>query len=268
MKKNLISIITVCYNSEKTIRRTLESVLAQTYDNFEYIIIDGASTDGTLSIVEQYKDKFSGKIQILSEPDNGIYNAMNKGIQLATGDVIGILNSDDWFEPDTLEQVCKAMQNVADPLGTLYCGWLNFHYADGTFQILKTSADRFARLLKRYEMGLRHPATFVPLKVYQNIGVFDESLKISSDTDFIIRCARAGCKFEYIDSVLSNMSDDGVSNTRDGDQRRIEDRKKIYAKYCSNNFEYFCLYGYYLFRLYVKPIMRGSLLKWMRTLKI
>ncbi|MDR2407546.1 MAG: glycosyltransferase, partial [Bacteroidales bacterium] len=92
-----ISIITVCYNSEKYIRSAIESVLGQTYENIEYILVDGASTDRTLDIIKEYESKFNGRMCWMSEPDNGIYNAMNKGIAMASGEVVGILNSDDFF---------------------------------------------------------------------------------------------------------------------------------------------------------------------------
>lgn len=100
-----VSVITPCFNSEKTIQKTLESVLNQTYNNYEYIIIDGKSTDKTLQIIEKYKPLFGEKIQVYSEPDKGIYDAMNKGIMKASGDIIGIVNSDDYYELDALENM-------------------------------------------------------------------------------------------------------------------------------------------------------------------
>lgn len=107
--KRLVSIITVCYNSAVTIDRTIKSVLAQNYDNIEYIIIDGASQDNTLERIENYQgkfiDKFNREIRIVSEPDKGIYDAMNKGIQLAQGDFIGILNSDDAYMPEAVSKI-------------------------------------------------------------------------------------------------------------------------------------------------------------------
>src|SRR4051812_33819047 len=103
-----VSIITVAYNSQATISDTIKSVINQTYKDIEYIIIDGASTDKTLSIVESYKDKIS---TIVSEPDSGIFDGMNKGIQYATGDLIGILNSDDYYENDeVIERIVKTIK--------------------------------------------------------------------------------------------------------------------------------------------------------------
>ena len=111
MGNTFFTIITPCFNSEKTIEKTLQSVLNQTYQNFEYIIIDGGSTDDTLSIIESYKEKFAEKLTVVSEKDNGIYDAMNKGIQLAKGELVGIVNSDDFYETDALENIVNEYQN-------------------------------------------------------------------------------------------------------------------------------------------------------------
>ena len=101
-----ISIITATYYSERTLRDTMESILCQTYQNYEYIIIDGASKDSTLDIIREYEPRFKGRMRYISEPDEGIYDAMNKGLAMATGDVIGLLNSDDYYtSPDVLESV-------------------------------------------------------------------------------------------------------------------------------------------------------------------
>ena len=102
-----VSIITPCLNSETTIRDTIESVIRQSYQNMEYIIVDGGSTDRTVEIIEEYMDVFAGRLRYISEKDNGIYDAMNKGIQRASGSVIGIINSDDWYEPEAVERAVQ-----------------------------------------------------------------------------------------------------------------------------------------------------------------
>ena len=108
-----ITVITATYNSGATLRDTIESVLRQTYRDIEYLIIDGASKDNTLDIVRYYEPMFDGKLKYISEPDKGIYDAMNKGIRMATGDVVGILNSDDFYTADNiLEQVAEAMKHA------------------------------------------------------------------------------------------------------------------------------------------------------------
>ncbi len=110
----LFSIITVCYNSEKTIERTIKSVLNQTESNYEYIIVDGGSTDKTLDIVKNYEDAFNGRLKYISEKDNGIYDAMNKGIGMAKGELIGLINSDDYYELDALENIKKEYEKLED----------------------------------------------------------------------------------------------------------------------------------------------------------
>ena len=209
--KPIISIITVSYNSESTIRRTIESITNQTFQDFEYIIIDGGSSDGTNKIIEEYKSILGDKLIHVSEPDNGIYDAMNKGINLAKGKIVGIVNSDDWLAPNAFEIVENSSKDQ-DLSNTIFCGWMSFHYKDGREQLLKTSSRRFIRHLKRYSMGVNHPATFVPLDIYKRIGLFDTNLKISADLDFIIRCWKENVVFHFVDYALTNMSDGGVSN--------------------------------------------------------
>lgn len=206
------SIITVSFNSEHTIERTLKSVLEQTYQDFEYIIVDGASTDGTLDIVKKYEPLFNGRLKWKSEPDTGIYNAMNKGIRMAQGELIGIVNSDDWLEKVALETLQKELDDNSGNMNKILTGEMLFHYADGRTQLFPTSYKRYEYYSKRYRMGLNHPATFVPKLIYDNIGLFDEEFKLYADADFFIRCYEAGVGICFINKVLSNMSDGGVSN--------------------------------------------------------
>ena len=134
-----VSIITVSYNSEKTIAHTIESVLAQIYDDIEYWIIDGKSSDGTVALAESYCSAMEQKgitYHILSEPDGGIYDAMNKGIQLATGDVIGIINSDDWLDKDALLNVEQAAM-LSDAMKKVYTGDIMYYYNDGSTQVIR-----------------------------------------------------------------------------------------------------------------------------------
>ena len=119
------SIITICYNSEKTIERTLKSVLNQSYKDYEYIIVDGASSEATLDIVQQYNLLFEGRMRWKSEPDMGIYNAMNKGIEISSGDIIGIVNSDDWLEPDALDIIANTFAHNRNNTNA-WCANVNF----------------------------------------------------------------------------------------------------------------------------------------------
>lgn len=208
------SIITIAYNSEKTIERTIKSVLAQTNKDYEYIIIDGASNDSTLDIVKKYEPLFQGRMKWISEPDKGIYNAMNKGIRKAEGKIIGIVNSDDWLEKDALSILNETLQQDSANFDKLLTGEMLFHYRDGKKQLYATSLERYEYYSKRYRMGLNHPATFVPKSIYDKIGLFDEQFKLYADADFILKCYETKIGVVFINRILTNMSDCGASNNR------------------------------------------------------
>lgn len=258
------TIITVSYNSEKTIERTIQSILAQTYTDFEYLIIDGASQDGTLDVVRKYESKFGGRLKWISEPDKGIYDAMNKGIQMAKGEILGIVNSDDWLERDALETIANYQLQSGTFRDVIYCGWVNFHYLDGTIQTMKTDHRMLQSKAKKYRMGgIRHPAVFVPKCVYEKYGMFDERIKVSADTDLILRFYFGGVKFLYPQKVLSNMSDGGVSNKYS--MRPNNDYKQILSKYPINKLKFM----YYIYsanlRNIIKSIVPSKLLYVYRT---
>ena len=246
------SIITVSFNSEKTIERTIQSVLAQTYTDLEYIIIDGASQDGTINIVRKYEPAFYGRLKWISEPDNGIYDAMNKGIAMAKGEIVGIVNSDDWLERDALETIVTFQHKSGMLLNTIYCGWINFHYFNGTIQIMKTDHNVLQSWAKKYQMaGIRHPAVFVQKSVYDKYGVFDERMKVLADTDLILRFYFGGVKFLYPEKVLSNMSDGGVSNRHL--MKAYNDYRLVLLKYPMSNFKF----KYYLYSWKLKRIIKS-----------
>ncbi len=143
-----ISLITATYNSCLTLRDTLQSVLEQTFNDFEYIIIDGNSTDGTISVIEEYEKKFGGRLRWLSEPDKGIYDAMNKGIRMAVGDIVGILNSDDFFTfNDVLEKVVREFEKDTT-LGAVY-GDVHF-----------VCPDNLQKCVRYYSSAIFRPALF------------------------------------------------------------------------------------------------------------
>ena len=188
-----ISIITICYNSGKTVERTIKSVLSQSYSNVEYIIVDGASTDTTLDIVKHYEPLFEGRMNWKSEADHGIYDAMNKGICMATGDIVGIVNSDDWLESDALAKVYQAYEKNGKSLNMIYTGGMIFHSANGTAQRLMPDIKALKRYAKVGDIaGIRHPATFVPKQIYNKYGMFDTRMKVSADADFLLRYYKSG----------------------------------------------------------------------------
>lgn len=221
------SIITISYNSERSIERTIKSVLNQSYPNIEYVIVDGASKDNTLNIVKRYEPLFNGRLIWKSEPDKGIYDAMNKGIRMATGDIIGIVNSDDWLEVDAIDAVAKAIEDNGNERNTLYCGDIVFHYNNGEKKRLDANISLFKKQAPLYIMtGIRHPATFVPRSVYDKIGLFNDKMKLSADQDFILRCYFQGVNFYHVNNVLSNMAAGGLStdNTKASLEASIHDR--------------------------------------------
>jgi len=198
-----VSIITVCYNSEKTIRRTIESVLHQTYPEIEYIVVDGASKDTTMEIVKEYEDAFGSRLHYVSEQDKGIYDAMNKGIRIATGDVIGILNSDDFYEPQAVEHILEAM--TEDTYQILY-GFVR-NLKNGREYSIDRGSPEFLR-----ERMIGHPACFVTKKVYDDFGCFDLQYISVADYDFMLRMQRhREVHFIPIDHLLTNFALGGMS---------------------------------------------------------
>ena len=200
-----VSIITVCYNSEKTIERTIESVFNQTYQDIEYIIVDGASQDNTLNIINKYKEKFGQRLIVISEPDHGIYDAMNKGIEAATGDIIGIINSDDWYEPDAVQNIVDNYQKGKE-YQILY-GVANI--VDGSE--IKETIWRSISCINQHM--ILHPATFVTKSVYEKYGVFSLDYKICSDYDLFLKYSKISeIEFVPIRNVVSNFSTGGASS--------------------------------------------------------
>ena len=215
----LVSIITVCLNSEKTIEQTIKSVLGQTYKNIEYIIVDGQSSDGTLNIVNKYKSQIA---KIVSEPDEGLYYAMNKGISMATGDIVGIINSDDWYEPYTVEEVvtCFHETNAAIVYGDL----LEVGVEQNQLMVLKNIEDL------REDLKVPHPTFFVKKEVYDIYGQFDVQYKIAADLDFVLRILNKGIKFERVKKVLANFRMGGLSSRND--ELCNKEIVQIGKKYC------------------------------------
>lgn len=252
------SIITITFNSGKTIERTLQSVLKQTFKDYEYIIVDGTSKDGTMDIVRKYEPLFEGRMKSKSEPDKGIYDAMNKGIERSSGDIIGIVNSDDWLEPYALENVAKVVNSTPKSLDTIYCGNLIFHYADGSILKRLASQDRLVRYARSYDIGIFHPATYVPKRIYNRLGIFDLQFKLNADTDFILRCYKAGVNFKFVDSVLSNMSDGGATNSG-ATSKEMADRKKVIAKHARNRLDFYRVWLPYILKVYMKKLLPKSI---------
>lgn len=202
-----ISIITITHNSAKTIQRALESVQSQTYQDIEHVIVDGASKDGTRELIEAYAKKHTN-VRWISEPDKGIYNALNKGIHLTTGDVIGFVHSDDiLYAPDSISHIAEAFaqQDIQVVYGDLQ------YVREGKVTRRWRSNDFNPASLK-YGWMCPHPTMYVRREVYQQVGDYDEWFSISADYDMILRIFKSGFKTQYLPEVLVSMEVGGASN--------------------------------------------------------
>jgi glycosyltransferase involved in cell wall biosynthesis len=204
-----ISIITVTFNSARTIEQTIKSVIGQTYKNIEYIIVDGGSTDSTLSIIDRYRNYLS---KFVSEKDNGIYDALNKGIRMATGDVIGILHSDDFYIDDhVIEKVVSSFsKNASDAV-----------YAD-LYYVGVENTDKIVRKWHsgNYSHGMfvngwmpPHPTFFVKREIYTKYGSFDLQFKSAADYELMLRLIHKNkIKLGYLNEFIVKMRVGGKSN--------------------------------------------------------
>ena len=218
-----ISVVTVAYNSEKGIVKTIESVLGQTYEDIEYLIIDGMSSDNTVEIAESYRAALEARgitYRVISEPDGGIYDAMNKGIRLAGGDVIGLLNSEDTYAPETLQTVVETFEETDCEL----------MFAD--IRIVKPDGSSFVKKarLRNFQTSRdwNHPTTFVRADVYKNNPF--RNLGIHDDYGFFLQMKRQNRKIVTVNKVLANFRMGGASNQKslNAARKRIRDR----YRYC------------------------------------
>ena len=196
-----ISIITVVFNAADTLEQTIQSVLSQSYPSKEYIIIDGGSTDGSLEIIKKYAHQLAWW---KSEPDNGLYTAMNKGLEQTKGDLIGILNADDWYEPEIFSVIASHYQKVGDDyvIHGIMRNFLNEEF----YSITGNSIRRL-----RYEM-IQHPTCFIPKKKYLSFGNYLEDYKFSADYDLILRYVKSGVLFSFIEVIITNFRLGGLSS--------------------------------------------------------
>lgn len=204
----LVSVITICFNSAKTIRKTIESVLNQTYANIEYILVDGGSTDGTVAIIKEYEGQFLAKNIIyrwISEPDKGIYDALNKGILLATGEWVGIIHSDDWYENDALERLFLT-EEIA-----------NYDLIYGLVKVIASDKQIHSVEQKMFTSlptdPMQHQAIFVKRRLHGEIGLYSTDYKIAADYDFLLKCFLAGKKAKFIFCIVASFSRTGISNS-------------------------------------------------------
>lgn len=204
-----ISIITVVFNNEATISTAIESVLNQTYQAIEYIIIDGKSTDGTMKIVNHYTSSIA---KIISEPDKGIYDAMNKGIQLATGEVIGILNSDDVYaDNNVLHTVMNEFRDAS--VDVIYGDLVYVKNNDLNQVVRKWKSESYYKNFFEDGHVPPHPSLFIRKKVYDKVGGFNQAMRLAADYEFMLRLFKLHTfKSKYINRLFVKMRLGGATN--------------------------------------------------------
>jgi glycosyltransferase involved in cell wall biosynthesis len=248
----LVSVITVTYNAEKYLEHTILSIVNQTYTNIEYIIIDGKSTDKTTSIIEQYSDIVS---TWLSEPDNGIYDAMNKGIILSHGELIGILNAGDFYQPDAIEKIVNAYLNNFPTDTGIFHGNINYYWENGIFFKEKKANPDISVLYKKN--NIFHPTFFVTKSTYEKNGLFDLHYKIAADMDFAMRNYTKGIQFIYLDNVITNFRMGGISTKQN--RQSLQERFEIIRKYGCSTIETYFLKYQWKYQTFVNKLKRWML---------
>jgi len=204
-EKPLVTIITVCLNSSKTIDQCIDSVLQQTYENIEYIVIDGGSTDGTVDIIKENEESID---YYVSEPDRGLYHAMNKGLELASGDYILILNSDDWYQADCVDSLIRAKKySGADFVSSLA------QYVDKAGKPIQVLRHMPYDASLRLRMPLRHETMLISSSIYNDIGLYDETYRIIADFHLTIKLFEREYTLYELQYPLLNFRNDGISNT-------------------------------------------------------
>lgn len=248
-----ISIITATYNSALTVKDTFESVLSQTYEDIEYIVVDGVSKDNTVDIIKEYEPRFNGRMHWVSEKDKGLYDAMNKGIAMATGDVIGILNSDDFYtSDDILATIAVSMSD--NNIDAVY-GDIHFVNDDNLKKCVRYySSAIFKRSLMRIGLMPAHPSFYCKREVYTKYGTFDTCYKIGADFESLLRYIYVNrINTKYIKKDFVTMRTGGASTN--GFKSRLQIMKDhlraMKANGVYSNFLFLCMrYPYKIYELF------------------
>lgn len=224
-----ISIITVCYNSAETIRDTIESVLSQSYENIEYIVVDGASKDDTLNIVSKFEGQIS---KVISEPDKGIYDAMNKGVRAASGDFVGILNSDDIFaDVNVIRDLVVHLQSNPDADAS-YADLVFVERRQTDFVTRKYSSAGFSPWKIRFGFMIPHPTFYARRELFEKNGDYKLGYRVSADFELMARFFSRGVKMVRHAAVMVKMREGGISTT--GFWWRIHQNMEI-VRACKEN---------------------------------
>ena len=201
----LFSIITVCYNSANTIKKTFDSVLEQSCKDYEFLIIDGGSSDGTLQIIKEYEPIFEGRMYWISERDNGIYDAMNKGIKLSKGDYLNFLNSDDYLENEALEKIKEVIKENSFLRGVFY----------GITRVTNAQHEEMRIFRNNHQFlhdgTINHQACYFHRTLFEEYGYFDDSYKLCADYKFLLTLKKFNVPFVTVDFIVVNYFSDGLS---------------------------------------------------------
>lgn len=226
-KQPKVSIITTCYNREKTIGEAIESVLAQDYPNIEYIIVDGASTDNSVAVIRKYEDNLA---KIISEPDKGVYDAINKGIKLATGDIFGLMHSDDiFYSTDRISKWVEAF--VKEDADIVYGNGLFVDQEDMSKVVRDWISGPYSKSrLKRGWLPL-HPTVYIKRSCFEEAGLYDDSFKIAADSDFLIRYLYTyNFKVHYVPEYIVRMRMGGLSTDPKKMKKKWAEDIRMYKK--------------------------------------
>lgn len=224
------SLVTVTFNSARTFRDTINSVLSQTYQDLEYIIVDGLSSDGTVEIIKEYESLFCGRMKWISEKDYGLYDAMNKGFRMATGEIVGIINSDDLIaDPAAIEKVVKCFEDD----GSIDAVYADLYYVaqNDTSKIVRYWKSRKQRSFTK-GWHPAHPTFYVKIYIYQQYGLFDLEFKFAADFELMLRLIeKEHIKLHYFPEALVRMRLGGttsksLSNIKKGNLECIKAFKK------------------------------------------
>lgn len=208
-----ISLITATYNSAETLRDTMQSVLNQTFKNVDYIIVDGGSKDGTMDIVKEFEPLFEGRLLWVSEPDKGIYDAMNKGVRMAQGDIVGILNSDDFFASDKVLETVNNAFTKNPTIEGVYADVRYVDWKDTNKTVRMFSGKDFKREKLCWGKMPPHPSFYVRRECYDKFGLYSLDYPICSDYDMFVKMIWEGnINTLYINDVFVNMRSGGTSS--------------------------------------------------------
>lgn len=241
----LVSVITVVLNGEKYLEQTIKSVLEQSYGNIEYIIIDGGSTDGTLQIIQKYNESIDYWI---SRPDNGISSAFNFGIEKANGVIIGMINSDDWYEPDAVLKMINSYKSVNPDL---ICGAARFWQKNEKVIISHSDIKKIKR-----ETSIHHSTVFIKKNIYDAYGGFDVNYKYAMDYEFLLRLKMNEVKFYALNDVLANSRLEGISDKNN--KYALEETRLARLNHFSR-INVWSNYGYIRIKNYLGRLLKESI---------